>query len=140
MSIEQNKLSGLLGINKADVDKMQDILPTFDLTKVEIGGSVIMQALEEPKKVTWTTEDDEEKTSHVLPVMVLKIIRKDGLEVPMNDKLGLWLSSKTLSIGILRLVPSDRAIDLIGKKFQINVSTARYKQGVNRCYNVRELA
>jgi hypothetical protein len=135
----QKKLSEMLGIDSKAVEKMKDMLPTFDLAKVETGGSVICQALEVPREVAWTDEDGNEKVSQVLPVMVEKVIRLDGMVVPFGDKYGLWLSSKTLAMGIMRMVPSDDVEDLVGKKFQIKVTTARYKQGENRCYVVREL-
>jgi hypothetical protein len=135
----QKKLSELMGIDAKAAEKMKDMLPTFELAKVEIGSSVVCQALEIPKPVTWTDEEDIEKTGQVLPVMVEKVIRADGMIVPYSDKYGLWLSSKTLAMGIMRMVPSDDVEDLVGKKFQIKVTTARYKQGENRCYVVKEL-
>ena len=137
----QQKLSELLGFDNETLMKAKSILPTFDLGKMEVGSKIILQILDLPKEVE--TKDKYKggmKKTKVLPVLIQKIIRGDGLEIADNEKYGLWLSSKSLSLGIAKLSESDSAEEIIGKKILIRVGMAEYKGfGENRCYNVNEL-
>ena len=135
------KLSEMLGLDFEAVKKSENILPSFDLGALGVGDKVICQAIDAPKMVTFKDrETKKDKSVPVLAVNVVKVIRADGIEIPYNEKYGLWLSSKTLSMGLNRLVKDDNVEGLLGKRFMIKVGMAEYKNyGEGRCYHVNSL-
>lgn len=137
----------ILGVDKDLVEKAKDILPTLDLGTLEVGEVVYLQVLsEEPKEVTHKNKfkknkkDPDEITTKVINVFVEKIIRadEDKTEVTIGDKQALWLSSKSLALGISRVLEENED-KLLGLKLKIEIGKAIYKEfGENRCYNVSE--
>ena len=137
----QKKLSEMLGIDTDTMNKSKDIIPTFDLSSLGVGDKAIMQAIAEPNPVVWEDKREKvKKTSMVLPVVVEKVVRADGTELPYNEKYGIWLSSKSLAMGIARLTENDYVQELVGKRFIVKVGLATYKNyGEARCYHVNAL-
>lgn len=143
----KDKTLDLFGVDKDLVEKTKDILPTFDLGKLEVGASAIIEFLEdEPTKVKHKTPyKKEEIETPVIKIKVDTLYRprenqEDGLiEIPMNSDMTLWLSSQSLSLGIARIY-IDNNNSLKGKKAKISIGTANYKDyGENRCYRVSQV-
>lgn len=137
---KDQKLSEMLGIKKEDIEHQKDLLPVFNLSKVAVGGMVFIQILSEPQKVSWIDKDtDEQKEGSIINIVVEKVRQLDGVTVDFGDKYALWLTSKTLAMGMIRLAENDNPKTLLGKRAIIKVGTAVYKKGENRCYSVSEL-
>lgn len=144
---KQSDLFEAFGIDKETFEKSKDILPTLDLGELETGSEVYIQFLESMpiKEVEHQSKfgnKGEKVKTKVLTVSVEKILRQtdsEKLEIPIGEKQTLWLSSKSLRLGIMRIA-SENNNNLEGLKVVIKKGLATYKQyGENTCYNVVQL-
>lgn len=145
---ESNVNLEVYGITEEDLEKSKDINPTLNLGKFEEGAMLDLTILDkEPKfvkhknKFKQSAKDSDEKETPVLNVVLHTVYRpqedKTFLNVPMNDeKYSLWLSSKSLSLGLARIAKETLG-NLENIKVRIKISLTDYKEfGTNRCYNV----
>ena len=139
---EQDDLFGLYGITEEAYTKSKDILPTFELGKLNVGSRVVLTFLDEtPRKMNVANKykKGEKTETSVISVYVDTVFNmgKDGvlIEVPMRMNYSLWLSSKSLALGILKVHKSVGTLK--GQKVTLSIGTAEYKDfGENRCYSV----
>lgn len=140
---KQDKLSSF-GLTQEEFEKFKDVLPTFNIGQIEIGSKVHLTFLDsEPIMVEAKEFGKQTKVpTPCLRVHIETVFRKqsDGqyLEVPMASDSTLWLSSKTLAMGIYNLFEQN-AKNLKGKKAEIIVGIANYKDyGEGRAYRVTQ--
>ena len=138
----------LFDIDEETYKKSKDIKPALDLGKLEPGSSVELTVLsKEPRKVKHKNKfkkdknDPDEIETSIIDVQVHKILRasdNDVLEIDVNEENGLWLSSKSLSLGFLRLYKENNTLENV--KARIKIGLAEYKEfGENRVYNVTRM-
>ncbi len=142
------------GIDQKTLDKSGDIFPPFDLSGLEDGAKIFIKFVSQKPKVVEhkdiyaRDEDgkkipDAKKNTGVLEIFVEKVARPqdDGsfLDVDYNETFSLWLSSKSLSIGIAK-ISQEHNYNLEGVKAKIHKGKAQYKDfGENTCYSVSEV-
>lgn len=143
MTTEKQSILERFGINKEEFEKTKDILPTFDFSNLAVGESVVLTIDEEtPKPVEHENKfkKGENTKTFVLPVIVHQVNRlgdhNEPFVVPMNDeKMTLWLSSKSLSMNLVKIFEETGKVK--GTTVKIVKSSAIYKNyGENTCYNV----
>lgn len=146
MSQDKQKFLDAFGLTSETYEKSKDILPTFDLGKLSDGSIVILKFLDDlPKEIEVKNKfakkgDSKTIISRVIPVNVDTVFNmtKDGIkEIPYNQDCSLWLSSKSLSIGVAKIAENHND-SLKGVKVKISIGMAEYKLGLNRCYTVSE--
>lgn len=136
------KLLDDLDIDKDTFEKSKDILPTLDLGKYPEDSQVFCQIVGEIKKVKHKDTQGEDKNKEietpVIPVAVSKVIMPSGDETPINEKMTMWLSSKSLRLGLLRALDNIDPENIIGTKIKISKGKAFYKKinAEQTCYNV----
>jgi hypothetical protein len=145
-----NKTLANFGITEEIYNKTKNILPTFDIGKLEVNSKVILRFLEDmPKEVevvdVFALQKGQPKDSKIksraLSVhvdTVFRAERKGILEVAIDQDMTLWLSSKTLSIGIARLY--EQLGHLKDVKACITIGEADFRMGKNRAYSVMQVA
>jgi len=130
-------------IDKEEFEKSKDILPTLDMGKLEINESVIVTIdSEEPTEIEHDDKFNKGKKikSLVLPVVVNQYNRidkenKEFIVTANDEKMTLWLSSKSLRMNLLKCFENKPFIK--GVKLKITKTTAVYKNfGENTCYTV----
>lgn len=143
---KNDEIETLFGVSKESIEKSKNIYPTLELGKLEENSIVFGVVCEEkPNNVKHKNKfkkkgEPEELETPVLIVFVDTIKRRtsDGeiVELPIQEKQSLWLSSKSLSLGFAKLYEENsRNLKDIG--FKITISTADYKEyGENTCYRV----
>lgn len=159
--VEKNsKINELFGVNEDVLEKSKDIYPSFDIGKLEEESMVSLKIIsEEPKLVThpkkFNLTEEEEKAKKkgedvteetgVLVVEIASVFRPDKktsemLEVPYNnEQYSLWLSSKSLSMGLARIYQENEN-SLKNMDVKITIGKANYKQfGENTCYRVSKI-
>jgi|WetSurMetagenome_2_1015567.scaffolds.fasta_scaffold77952_1 hypothetical protein len=131
------------GVDKESFEKSKDITPTLDLGKLEVGARVHFQFLQsEPREIEVKSKFQKGNvTTRVIKVHCYWIDRPQSsgapLRVPMDGDYTLWLSSRSLSMSLLRIVTALETPDLKGVYADIVVGLADYKDfGENRCYTV----
>lgn len=145
MSETQNKLaSDIFGFDKETIEQSKNIYPTFDLSgkRLDIGTQIILEFVSEPvekeTKDKFANKKGAKKNAYVAVVNIDTVFRpqSDGtmLEVPINKKYSLWLSSRSLALGLSAAL-GDRT-SWIGFRCKITVDTATYEQGENTAYRV----
>jgi len=147
------KDNNLFGIDRETYEKSKDIVPTFELGKIGDKGIVELTVLSEnpiliehkakyPDAEKGIKEGELMKTPTLL-VAIEKVIRNDGnnelLDIPYNmEKFTLWLSSKSLALGLMRL-HEDNNKSLKGVRAKIRIGKTDYKKfGENTCYTVSQ--
>lgn len=148
MSDKQEDL-GIFGVTPEEVERSKDILPTFDIGQIETGSKVVMTILDkkprdiEHRNIYKRKGESDKKTTPVLKVFVDTIFRfadNEYIEIPIKENQTLWLSSKSLSLGLAKIFTKNNG-SLEGEKITIYIGTADYKDyGENRCYNVQSSA
>lgn len=129
------------GLDKETIEKSIDVLPTFDLGKLELGCHVYMTVLErEPKEVEVNDKfTNGKKTTRCINVFVEKVIRANGEEVAYGENMNLWLSSKSLAIGFFKAYEENNK-SLKDVMVKITIGETEYKKfGTNRCYTVNQI-
>jgi hypothetical protein len=137
-------LFGLYGVDRDAFERSKDILPTFDLGKLEVGSRVALKFLDDSPKIVTTKDKFSKgnmKETPVIRVMIDTVFRMgdDGklIEIPMNMAHSLWLSSKSLAMGVLRVHQEHGTLK--DKRAIINIGITDYKDfGENRCYSVTQ--
>ena len=145
-SFKQEKLKAY-GIEPMVFEKSKDILPSLDLGKFDIGTKIFISFLEsEPKEIEvknkfrTSEKEPETKQAKIISVYVDRIINAEGQNIPYGLKYGMFLTSKSLALGIAKIASNLETWDLLGVKVMIQVSEVDYKNfGTNRCYNVTAL-
>ena len=148
----------LFGVDKKAVEKSGEIFPTLELGKLEQEAKVFgvieqekPKVVEHSKKFNLSDKEKEQKAkgedvkikTSVLNLFVNKIERpqSDGsfLPVEMNETYSLWLSSKSLGLGLGKIAEEHDG-NLKGVKIKIHKGKAEYKEfGENTCYSVSEV-
>jgi hypothetical protein len=129
------------GVDKEAFEKSKDILPTLDLGKLSIGSRAKVQFIDSyPKEIETNSKFSKGKVlTRAIRVHCYWIERHTEtgvLTVPMEGDYTLWLSSKSLSMSLLKIANEQPEGDLMGVSVVITVSLAEYKDyGENRCYN-----
>ena len=135
------------GVNKDDFEKSKDINKTFDLGKYKEKSKIYLTILDEmplmvehhakfSNKELGIKSGDLIKTG-ILNILVHKVERPNEPIIDFEQKFSIWLSSKTLSIGLLRIYEKNNTLK--NKNIFITVSKAIYKDfGENTCYDVDE--
>lgn len=142
---KQNILDSL-GIDAETMDKVKDILPTFNTKDLKEGDKVFMTLLDDfPKKLIVNNKfrkkgEDATIETRAISAYVEKIERLGGDGLPFTidiaEKNTVWLTSGTLSMGIARVAQDQGFETLKDLKLKITIATAQFKQGENRCYRV----
>jgi hypothetical protein len=138
---KQSDLFSIFGIDKATFEKSKDILPTFNLGELPVGSKVVLRFLESvPKEIEVMSKFAKKKVlTKVIKVFVDTVFKanSDGTltEIPYGFEYSLWLSSKSLSLGLLKIAYNSETLQ--DAKVTISIGTADYKDfGENRCYSV----
>lgn len=142
---DRNKsLFDVYGVSEESFNKSKDILPTLDIGKLEVGSRVLLTFLDDaPKLVSIESKFQKKKVdTPVIRVLVDTIFRmeKDGrlLEIPTGMNYSLWLSSKSLAMGVLKVHQAHGTLKDI--KISISIGMTDYKDfGENRCYTAQEV-
>ena len=160
--MEQQDIYSLYGIEEEEFKKSKDVFPTLELGKISDGAKIVLKCLEsEPtlqshkKKFNLSDEEKAEikKTGeHIMMVTpIIKVAIKEIIQpaqknepsfsVPMNDEIHtLWLSSKTLRMGFLKIAENHNG-NMENIKLSILKGTAIFKDfGENVCYSVSEIS
>jgi len=134
---QKNKLSELFGVDKETLDKSKNILPVLDLGKMEIGTKVKVEFLEDaPREIKTPNNQYGNETAKVINVKEISL--GEG-EDEGAVKYSLFLSSKSLALGVARVYVENKE-SLLGTKVLITISETVYKTfGLNRCYIVQQL-
>lgn len=141
------EIKNLFGVTEEEIEKSKDILPSFDLGKIERDSKIFVTVLsKEPEMVEHTDNFSENKDQKiktpVLKVKVNKVLRytnKENIEIPYDEPFTLWLSSKSLSLGFAKIFANNNG-NLENVDCVIRVTSAVYKKyGENRCYDVTEI-
>jgi len=141
-----------LGITQEEIEKAEEIKESFDFTNLALNDVVTFEFISnDVNEVLTTAKNSNEKKkikkgdkvlTPCINVKVISLQNKDGLHVldDENKIYNLWLSSKTLALGIgkISLYNKDRENGLIGLRFEVKKSKASFKEGENTCYIVNQ--
>lgn len=121
----------LFGVDQETIDKSKDIKPVLDLGSLDLNSVVKVEFTEKEPKEIETPNSKYNKVSKVISVK--DITHGENLEY------SLFLSAKSLSLGIARIY-QKHGNDLTGVKVLIKKTKTIYKDyGENIAYNIQEI-
>lgn len=139
----------LFGITKDELNQSKDILPTLDMgKKLEDESRLVLTFIEDKPKLVnvrdvMSKDKDARRDVPSIGIFLHEVHRPqaDGkhLIIPMNEKYNMFLSSKTLRLGIGKIFDSHQE-NLKDVKVKIHKTKADFKgYGENTCYTVSEI-
>lgn len=127
---EKDTTLELFGVESASVEKSLDIKPIYNLGKsFPYNQALEIEFLEDAPKIVETPNSKFKESSRVISI----------LDLTTNLEYSLFLSSKTLSLGVAKLYKLNNN-SLKGIRARIIKTTAKFKDfGENDCYVVQQI-
>lgn len=143
-----------LGVTKEEIEQSNNIKETFKFDELNYGDIVEFEFVDdellEIEQIAKNVNKDkgiklgDKIKVPAIKVYVLRIIPKDKekeiieYEKTEDNIYTLWLSSKTLAMGIGKISVDNNEI-VKGISFKVEKSKAVFKTGENTCYRVRQI-
>lgn len=129
---------GKWGITSEELEKSRDIRPLLKLSDLSESDRIEIEFQEDEPRTIKYEKDGQSKEFQVIKIIAHKLWKGNDMD-SMDIEYDLPLSSKTLRIGVVRIL-QDNGGTLVGVNAMITVSMAEFKDyGTNRCYRISRI-